>query len=298
MIDPDYEVFVAIVEAGGLSGAGRALRLSPASVSKRLARLEERLGVRLLHRTTRRIALTGEGDVLYRDLVTVLGELKAAEDRVLGLASHAAGPLRMTAPTSFGRMYLAPCIAAFLAENPLVELDLDLSDGFVDLTQSRYDLAIRITAQPPPGMTAHQIATSPRILCAAPVYLARHGTPSSLAALNSHRLLAAEGQLPWNVSGPDGVVRFKGSSAVRTNSSEMVRELTLAGMGISLRSVWDVWQEVAAGNLVRVLPEYEGSHDAAVHALHTPRPRLRAAVRAMIDHLDNWFSAAERWPSG
>ena len=298
MIDPDYEVFVAIVAAGGLSGAGRELRLSPASVSKRLARLEERLGVRLLHRTTRRIALTGEGDVLYRDLVSVLGELKAAEDRVLGLASHAAGPLRMTAPTSFGRMYLGPCIAAFLAENPLVELELDLSDAFVDLTQSPYDLAIRITAQPPAGLAAHPIATSPRILCASPSYLARNGTPDVLDALGRHRLLAAEGQMPWSLSGPEGLVRYKAGSAVRTNSSEMVRELTLAGMGISLRSVWDVWQEVAAGNLVRVLPQYEGSHDAAVHALHTPRPRLRAAVRAMIDHLARWFSAEERWPSG
>ena len=296
MIDPDYEIFVAIVDAGGLSGAGRTLRLSPASVSKRLARLEERLGVRLLHRTTRRIALTSEGEVLYRDLVAVLGELRAAEDRVLGLASHAGGPLRVTAPTSFGRMYLAPCFAAFLERHPLVELELDLSDGFIDLTKDNYDLAIRITASPPPGLTTHRIATSRRILCAAPAYLGRHGIPASLGELTRHRLLAAEGQLPWHLGGPDGPVRYKGTSAVRTNSSEMARELTLAGVGISLRSVWDVWQELAAGNLVRVLPQVEGSHDAAVYALHTPQPRLRAVVQAMIDHLAQWFAEAARWP--
>lgn len=296
MIDPDYEVFVAIAEAGGLSGAGRALGLSPASVSKRLARLEARLGVRLLHRTTRKVALTGEGAVLYRDLVDVLADLAAAEDRVLGLAHRPAGPLRLTAPTSFGRMYLAPCMAAFLADNPRVELRLDLSDGYVDLATGQYDLAIRITPQPGSAYTAYPLATSARVLCAAPGYLAAHGMPGSLAALSEHRLLAAEGQLPWHLAGPSGLVRHSGASAVRTNSSEIVRELTVAGAGISLRSLWDVWQDLAAGRLVRVLAEYEGSHDAAIYALHTPRPRVPAAVGAMVAHLQSWFSGQARWP--
>ena len=294
MLDPDYEVFVAIVDAGGLSGAGRRLRLSPASVSKRLARL----GVRLLHRSTRRVALTGEGEVLHRDLVGVLAELKAAEDRVQGLGQRPTGPLRMTAPTSFGRIYLGGCLAAFLADNPLVELQLDLSDGFIDLTDAHYDLAIRVTGQPGSEFSAHRLARSPRVLCAAPGYVERQGTPRVLADLSVHRLLAAEGQLPWSLTGPDRVVRHKGDSAVRTNSSEMVRELTLAGVGISLRSLWDVWEDLAAGRLVRVLEEWEGSHEAWVQAVHTPRPRLPAALRAMIAHLEQWFAQEPRWPQG
>lgn len=297
MLDPDYEVFVAIVEAGGLSGAGRALRLSPASVSKRLARLEERLGVRLLHRTTRKVALTGEGKVLHRDLIAVLGELRAAEERISGRADRPLGPLRLTAPTSFGRMYLAPCIAAFMADNPLVDIELDLSDLFVDLAEGRYDIAIRITPQPGSAFAAVRLATSARVLCAAPAYLEAAGTPESLAALARHRLLAAEGQLPWNLAGPDGLVRHAGQSAVKTNSSEIVRELTLAGAGISLRSLWDVWQELDAGRLVRVLADYEGTRDAAIHAVHMPAPRLPAAVRAMTAHLERWFAEA-RWPAG
>ena len=295
MFDPDYEVFLAIVDAGGLSAAGRALRLSPASVSKRLARLEDRLGIRLLHRTTRRLSLTEEGALLHRDLSAVMGELKAAEDRVLGLASRPAGPLRLTAPTSFGRMYLAPCIAGFMADNPLVQMEINLSDTFVDLAEGPYDLAIRITPQPGSTLTAYRLATSPRVLCAAPAYLALHGVPESLAALSRHRLLAAEGQLPWSLTGPDGLVRQSGTSAVRTNSSEIVRELTLAGAGISLRSLWDVWQELSAGRLTRVLPAYEGSHDAAIYAVHLPRPRLPGAVEALVTHLQRWFGEA-RWP--
>lgn len=298
MLDPDYEVFVAIVEAGGLSGAARRLRLSPASVSKRLARLEARLGVRLFHRSTRRVALTGEGAVLHRDLLGVLAELKGLEERVQGLGQQPSGSLRMTAPTSFGRIYLGRCVAAFLADNPLVELELELSDAFVDLTQGQHDLAIRVTAQPGSAFTAHRLARSPRVLCASPEYLARHGTPHTLAELAGHRLLAAEGQLPWSLTGPDGIVRHKGRSAVATNSSEMVRELTLAGVGISLRSLWDVWESLATGRLVRVLEAYAGSHDAWVQAVHTPRPRLPAAVRAMIAHLERWFAAEARWPEG
>jgi DNA-binding transcriptional LysR family regulator len=295
MIDPDYEVFVRIVEAGGLSGAGRVLRLSPASVSKRLARLEDRLGLRLIHRTTRRISLTPEGEVLYRDLAGALAELKAAEERVLGLASRPSGPLRLTAPTSFGRLYLGPCLAAFLAADPLIELQLDLSDLFEDLTDGAHDLAIRITSQPGSAVTAHRLAGSPRVLCAAPAYLAAHGTPESLAALARHRLLAADGQMPWNLTGPDGQTRHSGRSAVRTNSSEMVRELALAGAGIALRSLWDVWQELADGRLVRILAQHAGSGGAAVYAVHTPRPRVSAGLAALVAHLQAWFSV-ERWP--
>jgi len=285
MFDPDYDSFLQVVAAGSLSAAARALRLSPASLSKRLTRLEERLGVRLLHRTTRRLALTEAGRDLIDTLQPARLALQAVEDRIAGRGTAITGPLRITAPTSFGRMHLAPCLPEFLIRYPHIDLTLDLADQFVDLLDSDYDMAIRVTASVPGSLIGHRLATSRRVLCASPGYLASYGTPDSLAALRGHRLLAAEGQLPWHLDGPDGGTIHDGVSHVRTNSSEVVRELALDGCGIALRSLWDVAPALKSGALVRVLPMFEGSHDVAIFAVHPPTPLLSARLRAMIDHL-------------
>lgn len=285
MMDPDYDLFLAIAESPSLSAAARRLKLSPASLSKRLQRLEARLGVRLMHRTTRRLSLTAQGEDLHRDLIAITAALYEAEARVSGSAQAIAGSLRMTAPTSFGRLYLGPCIASFAALHPAVDLELDLSDGFVDLMEGRYQLAVRIADRPAAAFASYRLARSPRLLCAAPAYLERHGAPSAIAELRGHRLLAADGQLPWLLSGPEGQVIHKGDSAIRTNSSDMVRELALAGAGIALRSLWDVSNDLTQGRLVRIMPDHEGSREAAVYLVHMPAPRLSPVVRAMIDHL-------------
>jgi DNA-binding transcriptional LysR family regulator len=285
MFDPDYDILADIVAAGSLSAAARLLRVSPASLSKRLSRLEQRLGARLVHRTTRRLTLTPVGRELLDTLVPVRAAIQAAEDRIAGLGTAIAGPLRVTVPTSFGRMHLAPCLPDFLARYPGVELDLDLSDQFVDLLDGGYDLAIRIAASVAPGLVSYRLATSRRVLCASPGYLAAHGAPTALADLGAHRLIAAHGQLPWHLDGPDGSIHFPGESCVTTNSSEVVRELALGGCGIALRSLWDVAAELETHKLVRVLPQYEGSHDVAILAVHAPTPLLSANVRALIEHL-------------
>jgi DNA-binding transcriptional LysR family regulator len=285
MFDPDYDSFLQVVAAGSLSAAARALRLSPASLSKRLTRLEDRLGVRLLHRTTRRLALTEPGRELLETLQPARLALQAVEDRIAGRGTAISGPLRMTAPTSFGRMHLAPCLPEFLIRFPQIDLQLDLTDQFVDMMDSDYDLAIRVTASVPNSLIGHRLATSDRVLCASPDYLARHGTPAKLADLRGHRLLAAVGQLPWHLDGPGGSVIHDGVSDVRTNSSEVVRELAEGGCGIALRSLWDVAPSLKSGTLVRVLPMYEGSHDVAVFAVHPPTPLIPARLRAMMDHL-------------
>jgi DNA-binding transcriptional LysR family regulator len=253
-------------------------------VSKRIARLEARLGARLLHRTTRRLDLTPRGERFHRDAVAILAALAAAEARVAGRDGIPAGPLRVTAPTSFGRLLVAPFVGGFLDRFPAVALDLDLSDGFSDLVAARVDLAIRITGEVPAMLGARRLAASPRVLCAAPAYLAAHGTPETIAALSTHRLLATTGQMPWRLAGPDGEATVAGSSHVRTNSSEVVRELTLAGVGIALRSLWDVSAALADGRLVRILPMVEGSAAVAIHAVHPPGA-LTAAAAALLDHL-------------
>lgn len=282
-IDPDHALFVAILDAGSIAAAARTLGSSPAMVSKRLARLEARLGARLIERTTRRLHPTPVGAQLHADLRDVLHRLAAAEARVTGAAAAPAGPLRVAAPTSFARLHVAPYLAEFLTACPAVALELMLSDGYVDLAAERIDCAIRITADPPPGYLAHRLAANRRVVCASPAYLADHGTPPTPAALAGHRLLAADGQLPWTLLRPGQRALVEGASHVRTNSSEIVRELALSGVGIALRSLWDVGPALAGGRLIRVLPEWEGPRDLAIHALHGHAPR--PAVTAFVDHL-------------
>lgn len=285
MFDPDYDFFLQIVEARSISAAARAQGVSVASLSKRLARLEHRLGARLLHRTTRRLALTAAGQELFDTLMPLRASLAAAEDRIAGRHALISGPLRMTAPTSFGRMHIVPCLPAFLAVHRDVDLCIDLSDEFVDLLDGRYDVAIRIGARMGAGLASHRLGTSRRVLCAAPAYLAAFGEPESLSALARHRLLATDSQLPWQLDGPEGTVLLPGHSHIRTNSSEVVRELALGACGIALRSLWDVTDALESGALCRVLPQYEGSQDVGIFAVHATAPSIPARVRALVDHI-------------
>lgn len=285
MFDPDYDLFLAIVEAGSISAAARASGLSTAALSKRLARLEDRLSARLIHRTTRRLTLTAAGQDLHDALLPLRSSLRSAEERISGRHALVRGPLRINAPTSFGRMHVVPCLPAFLAANPDVSLSIDLSDEYVDLLDGGCDIAIRIGAQIGNGLVGRRLGTSHRVLCAAPAYLAAFGEPQRLADLAAHRVLATTSQLPWQLDGPEGTVQFNGHSHIQTNSSEVVRELALGGCGIALRSLWDVADALEQGALRRVLPLYQGSQDVGIFAVHAPTPAVPARLTALIDHL-------------
>lgn len=299
-MDPDYLLFARAIEAGSLSAAGRMLNISPAMMSKRISRLEARLGVRLIHRTTRRLALTEEGVGLHRDLIAILDALAQAEDRVTHRHRTASGPLRISAPTSFGRLHVAPHVGRFLDRHPRIDLELNLSDAYEDMLAGRIDVAIRITSDIPLHLEGHHLAANRRILCASPAYLAAHDRPQKIADLSRHRLLAAEGQLPWRLVNGRARKLIDGQSHVRTNSSEIVRELALTGVGIALRSLWDVGDLIAEGRLVRVLDNWEGPADLAVHAVHPRAAGRPAAVDAFIAHLRDtfrdasWNTAGER----
>lgn len=284
-MDLDYALFAVVVESGSLSAAARALRISPAMVSKRLARLESRLGVRLVHRTTRRLALTEAGQRFYDDVAAILVAVRDAEARLTGIRDMPSGPLRVSAPTSFGRLHIAPYLSRFLAQHPAVHIHLDLTDTAVDLFAGRIDLAIRITAQVPASIVAHRLGANRRLLCASPEYLAAHGTPGSVGDLSRHRLLAADGQSPWRLANGRQRRAVDVRSVVGTNSSELVRELALSGVGIALRSLWDVGEALADNRLVRVLPDWSGPDDLAIYALHPRAPSVPAAVTAFIAFL-------------
>lgn len=285
MVDADYALFADIVARGSLSAAARHAALSPAMVSKRLARLERRLGARLVYRTTRRLTLTPVGERFHADVVAILEQVRRAEDRVAGSTREARGALRVSMPTSFGRLHVAHRLPLFLDRHPAVRLEVNLSDLFVDLLAERIDVAVRITAEVPRTLTAHRLATSRRILCASPAYLARHGRPRTVADLSGHRLLAADGQMPWRLVRGDRRMALDRLSHVATNSSEMIRELAIAGAGIALRSLWDVGAAVRDGTLVRVLPEWEGSHEIGIYAVHHGGDAASAAVTAFVDFL-------------
>jgi len=295
MADPDYALFAEVIAGGSLSAAGRKLGISPAMVSKRLARLERRLGTQLIHRSTRRLSLTDAGEAFHRDILAILAAIAAAEARVSGQEGAPTGTLRVSAPTSFGRLHIAPHLAGFLAAHPAVRLRIDLSDGFADLVADRIDLAIRIAPAIDASLVAHRLGSSRRILCASPAYLAAHGSPARLADLARHRLIAADGQLPWRLDGPAGPVQVTGESKVATNSSEVVRELTLAGAGIALRSLWDVARDMADGRLVRVLSDYEGSADVGIFAVHPRGALVPASVRAFVAYLATLYSPPAPW---
>ena len=294
MMDPDVALFAHVVEAGSLSAAARVRGISPAMVSKRVARLEARLGVQLLHRTTRRLETTARGELFYRDVTAILSAIGIAEARVSDRDLTPQGALRVSAPTSFGRLHIAPRLKPFLDRHPLIELELLLSDDFVDVARDGIDLAIRITPAVAPELDAHRLGDSRRVLCAAPAYLVEAGSPATVATLAGHRLLAASGQLPWRLTGPDGDVTIHGTSHVRTNSSEVARELVLSGVGIALRSLWDVGEHLARGDLRRVLPALEGSADVGIYAVH-PRGRLSSGGRALLDYLGTLWSPLAPW---
>lgn len=291
----EYEIFVRALEEGSLSGAARRLDVSPAMASRRLARLEDRLGVRLIERTSRRLAPTEAGRLVYERALQLLDGVEDLEALVSRRNTQARGLLRVTAPTSFGRRRLAPYLQPFLEANPRLTLELNLTDAFVDLMAEDIDLAIRIGTWETDNPSMRRLAPNHRVLCASPDYIARNGVPDTLEALRDHTQLAAENQSLWRLEGPDGPVTFRAKSRVRTNSSEVAREMTLSGAGIALRSTWDVGEELKDGRLKVVLPDYRGSSDVAIFALTAGRARAEMRVTAFINFLSGLYGEVPVW---
>ncbi|WP_299866851.1 LysR family transcriptional regulator [uncultured Hoeflea sp.] len=291
----DLEIFARVVSAGSMSAAGRELSLSPAVVSKRLRRLEDRLGTRLMQRTTRQISLTEAGQGFYERVVAILAGIEEAEAFVSRRSALARGVLKVSAPTSFGRMHIAPHINAFMLANPDLGVNLILHDEFVDIVGDGYDLAIRIAELSDSSLVARKLAPVRRILTAAPAYLERHGVPRDFDDLANHICLAPHNNDSWKLDGPDGQMVHRPSGPLQTNSSEVVREAVIGGVGIALRSTWDIGAELADGRLVQVLPDYEGSRNVAIHAVYASRRFLPAKVRVFIDYLADLYGPSPYW---
>lgn len=293
----DLDVFAHVVTGKSMSEAGRRLGLSPAVISKRIRRLEERLGVRLLQRTTRQLALTEAGQGFYERVVSILSSIEEAEAWVASGAGQARGTLRVSAPTSFGRLHIAPHLKPFLDAYPQVTVDLSLSDAFVDVVGEGFDVAIRIADLQDSSLVAKRLAPNHRVLCAARSYVSAQGAPQSIAELARHTLIAHNAD-HWLLDGPSGPVSVRVNGPLRTNSSEVVREALLAGLGIALRSTWDVGPELQSGALVRILPDYSVGTRVAVHAVYPSRRHMEQKVRAFVDYLAELYGATPYWDEG
>ncbi|MBC2773100.1 LysR family transcriptional regulator [Rhizobium sp. AQ_MP] len=291
----DLEVFVRVIAAGSMSTAARDLGLSPAVVSKRIKRLEDKLGTRLLQRTTRQISLTEAGQGFHERVLTVLGGLEEAEAFASGRSSEVNGTLKISASTSFGRMHVAPHLKPFMEAHPDLAIHLVLSDEFTDIVGGGFDLAIRIAELNDSSLVARRLAPVRRVLCASPDYLAEHGTPETLDDLKRHRCLPAHNHESWRLEGPGGPVTLRPEGMLITNSSEVIREAVIAGLGIALRSTWDVGTELKSGKLVQVLPQYESSRNVALSAVYPSRQFLPAKVRLFIDYLAELYGPVPYW---
>lgn len=291
----DLDVFSRVIALGSMSLAAREMGLSPAVVSKRIKRLEESLGTRLLQRTTRQISLTEAGQGYYERVIAVLAGLEEAKAYAAGRSTHVTGSLKISAPTSFGRMHIAPHLKPFMRAHPQLSVHLMLTDEFTDIVAGGYDLAIRINDPADSSLVARKLATVRRVLCASPDYIAERGRPQTLEDLKHHHCLPAHNHESWRLVGPQGPITYKPDGLLMTNSSEVIREAVLSGLGIALRSTWDIGPELKSGKLVQVLPEYEGSRNLSLSAVYPSRQFLPEKVRLFIDYLAALYGPVPSW---
>ncbi len=295
----DLAFFPLLVEHGSLARAARELGLSAAAVSRRLAQLEQRLGVRLLARTTRRMSLTPEGELYLAESRRILGEIDALE-QALGLTrAEPRGLLRIHATFGFGRRQLGPAVSEFVRQYPAVDIQLLLTDQPMLPGDQNYDIAIRFGEPPDARLLARKLAANHRVLCAAPAYLAAHGEPASPEELARHDcIVIREGDAAfgtWTLCAGKLCRKIKVHGKFSTNHGEVAADWALAGHGIILRSLWDIAGDLRDGRLIRILPEWSGA-PADIYALYPQRLHLSAKVRVFLDFLDAYF-AAYRSPS-
>ncbi|MGE0747540.1 MAG: LysR family transcriptional regulator [Rhodospirillales bacterium] len=290
--------FARVVEAGSFSEAARRLRVSKSVVSAQVQRLEERLGVRLLQRTTRRVAATEAGLAYYRRCARILAEAEAGEQEALALHREPRGTLRISAPDTFGWMHIAPALKDFLAGNPGLSVELSLSAAHVDLVGQGLDLAIRIGRLPADSpVVVRRLADSPLIVCAAPSYLAGRPAPERPADLARHDCLVFS---PLGWGGKWGFVAESGvgwvtvSGSLATDSGEVLREAALAGLGIALLPAWAVADALADGALVRLLPRHP-LPSSTVYAVYPSNRMMSAKVRAFVTFLARRFGRNPDW---
>ncbi len=308
----DVALFVRVCATRNLSAAGRAFDLSPAASSARMAQLERQLGARLLHRTTRQIALTQDGEAFLDKAVALLDAAEQASAAVGNAANAPHGLLRVAGSVSFGRLHLMPALPEFLALYPGIRLDLRLSDRPIDLAAHGIDVAVRIGTLRDSSLVARTLAPSRQLLVASPAYLAAHGTPLHPGQLAAHECLALEGTTPWRFRQPGAdadadaqpdagaddeaaLLTVRVSGRIQSDNGEALRDAAIAGLGITLQSAWAVYQQLRSGELVQVLADYPLAALWVVSAQYLNRSFLPPKTQAFIDFFAARFGPVPYW---
>ena len=284
----DLAFFTLLVKQGSLAATAQQLGLTPPAVSKRLAAIERRLGVRLLQRTTRRISLTPEGETYLVDGARVLEELDALERTVSGSKAVPKGLVRISATLGFGRQHIAPALSKFVRHYPNVEVQLHLSDRPVNLVEQGFDVQIRFGELPDARLTARRLANNRRVLCAAPGYLKRAGAPGTPRDLARHACLfireSDETFGSWHLRSGGRIETVKVRGPLASNDGECVFHWALDGHGILMRSLWEAAPMIRSGRLRALLPEWS-LPDAQIYAVFASRSHLSAKTRVLVDFL-------------
>ncbi|CAJ0862625.1 LysR family transcriptional regulator [Ralstonia flatus] len=294
----DLEFFTQLVKQGSLAALARELGVTPPAITARLAQLEKRLGVRLLNRTTRRLSVTHEGEIYLATGARLLEELQELEQVVSSSRGTPKGLLRINATFGFGRRHVAPAIVEFARRYPEVEVQLELTDRSVNLTDKAFDIGIWFGTVPDSRMVARKIVNNKRMLCASPDYLERAGMPQVPRDLQSHQCIALResdaAYGTWYLTRGSRQETIKVRGALSTNDGETGVLWALAGYGILMRSEWDIHEHVRAGRLVPVLADW-ALPVADIFAVYPERANLSAKVSAFIDFLTDWFGKEAAW---
>lgn len=282
--------FVAVVDVGSFVGAAERLQSSKAVVSRLVAELEQHLGVRLLHRTTRKLSLTPEGDTFVGRCRSVLFELQDAEDDVSHRNAQARGLLRVNVPVSYGISHLSKLWAGFMNKHPGVELDVTLSDRLVDLVEEGYDLAVRIGKLDASTMVSRRLSSTRLRLCASPGYILQHGQPTSPPELSHHRVLAyslLSSADVWTFNHQTEATHqtsVRVAPVMRSNNGDTCRDAALGGQGIVLQPDFLVSEALKSGHLIELMPDWRGE-ELGIYAVYPSRRYLSAKVRLLVDYL-------------
>lgn len=293
-------VFIEVVQAHSFSAAAARLGLSKSAVSKRISGLEDRLGARLLNRTTRRLSLTEVGAAYFERCGQILAEIEDAEAAVGRLQFEPRGTLRVNAATSFSLLHLARVIPDFLERYPDIRIDLTLNDRLIDVVEEGYDLALRIAQLPDSSLIARKIASTCMVVCGSPDYFRRHGVPRTPAELSAHNcLIYTNVATPddWRFHGADGPVSVRVSGNYRANNGDMLRAALLAGVGVGMSPTFLVGQDIQAGALQVVLPGLVAKTQS-IYAVYPHSRHLSAKVRGFVDFLVERFGAEPYWEAG
>ncbi len=292
-------LFARVVDEGSLSAAARTLNHSPSAVSKQVSHLEDRVGVRLLNRSSSGISLTDEGEQFYERCAEIARNVTQAEEMIVSLGDKPQGRLHILSTVAFGKAQLMAVLPAFLAKYPEVQLSVDFTDTKRDFADDRIDVAIQFTEQiEDQSLVARKLAPNRRVVCAAPEYLERMGTPSDFADMAQHnylRLSTVQSWNDWHTGGIDPTAApARLPSNMELNSADAVYHAALAGIGIARLSTYLIAPDLVSGRLVRLFPEYEGK-DSDIYAVYSTRRNLSPKVRALIDHLVAAFGPVPPW---